>query len=137
MSLDVQSKEACIEKMAETLAQAGFVVEPDTYIEAVLNREKTGSTGVGFGVAIPHGKSKGVAQSGLAFAKLANPIDWQSLDGNPVSVVFLIAVPEENAGIEHLQILVSISRKLMHEDFRNQLLEAKSVDDVFRILETV
>ncbi|MFC4767971.1 PTS sugar transporter subunit IIA [Effusibacillus consociatus] len=137
MSLDVQSKEECIQTMAETLAKAGFVTEPDTYVEAVVNREKTGSTGVGFGVAIPHGKSKGVAQPGVAFAKLAKPVDWKSLDGNPVSVVFLIAVPEENVGNEHLQILVAISRKLIHEDFRNELFEATSVEDVFRILETL
>lgn len=137
MSLDAQTKEECIEKMAGIMAGAGFVSDVAAYVETVLNREKSGSTGVGFGVAIPHGKSKGVRETGLAFAKLSKPIDWQSLDDNPVSIVFLIAVPEEKAGNEHLHILAAISRKLIHEDFRQSLMEAQSAEDVIRILETV
>lgn len=137
LPLDVLTKEECIDKMAESMVKAGFVTDKVSYIETVLNREKTGSTGIGFGVAIPHGKSKGVAAPGLAFSRLSQPIDWQSLDGNPVSVVFLIAVPEENVGNEHLQILIAISRKLMHEDFRNQLLTAQSPKEVVDILQNL
>ncbi|MHB8172531.1 MAG: PTS sugar transporter subunit IIA, partial [Thermincolia bacterium] len=65
------------------------------------------------------------------------PIDWQSLDGNPVSIVFMIAVPEEHVGNEHLQILVAISRKLIHEDFRNQLLGAKNSVEITSILKAI
>ncbi len=137
LPLDVKSKAECIHKMADSMVKAGFVTDKLNYIEMVLHREKTGSTGIGFGVAIPHGKSRGVAIPGLAFARLAQPVDWQSLDGNPVSVVFLIAVPEENVGNEHLQILIAISRKLMHEDFRNQLLTAQSPKAVLDILQNL
>ena len=137
LPLDVKTKEECIDKMAESMVKAGFVKEKPNYIEMVLNREKTGSTGIGFGVAIPHGKSAGVVTPGLAFARLSQPIDWQSLDGNPVSVVFLIAVPENNVGNEHLQILIAISRKLMHEDFRNQLMTAQSPKEVINTLQNL
>ena len=137
LPLTVQNKEECIDKMADCMAKAGFVTDKISYVETVLNREKTGSTGIGFGVAIPHGKSRGVAAPGLAFARLSQPVEWQSLDGNPVSVVFLIAVPEENVGNEHLQILIAISRKLIHEDFRNQLLTAQSPKEVLAILQSL
>jgi PTS system fructose-specific IIA component len=137
LTLEVQSKEDCIGQIAESLDRAGFLTDHASYLEAVLHREKLGSTGVGFGVAIPHGKSSGVAKPGLAFAKLKHPIDWQSLDDKPVSMVFLIAVPEEKAGNEHLQILASISRKLMHEEFRDKLLTAQSPQEVMDIFETV
>ncbi|GAW92124.1 PTS sugar transporter subunit IIA [Calderihabitans maritimus] len=137
LSLDADDKEECIEKMVEKMVKSGAVKNKDTYLQAVLEREEKGSTGVGFGVAIPHGKSEGVAAPALGFAKLARPIDWHSLDGYPVSIVFLIAVPEEQAGNEHLQILAAIARKLMHEEFRNQLKEAKSPEEVIQVLETI
>lgn len=135
--LEVKTKEECIEKMAEHLVQAGFVKDQVAFVEKVLNREKTGSTGIGFGVAIPHGKSNGVQKPGVAFARLAQPIDWQALDNNPVSLVFLIAVPEESAGNEHLQILAAISRRLIHEEFRQQLMETQSFDDLIETLKNV
>lgn len=137
LPLEVQSKEECIDKMAESLVQSGSVKDKDIYVTAVLEREIKGSTGIGFGVAIPHGKSNGVAEPGLSFARLAKPIDWQSLDGSPVSMVFMIAVPEEQVGNEHLKILMAISRKLIHEDFRNQLLEAKESDEIVSILKSI
>lgn len=130
LSLDASSKEGCIEKLTATLENKGVVHDKEVYYQSVIKREELGSTGIGFGVAIPHGKSTGVTKPGLAFGRLKQPIDWQSLDGNPVSVVFLIAVPEEQAGNEHLQILSSISRKLIHEEFRNKLLEAGTAQDI-------
>ncbi|WP_199620249.1 PTS sugar transporter subunit IIA [Paenibacillus alkalitolerans] len=135
--LEASDKENCIKSMIDGLAAAGCVSDKSAYLETVLNREKTGSTGIGFGVAIPHGKSKGVTTAGLAFAKLTRPMDWQSIDGNPVSVVIMIAVPEEAAGNEHLQILIAISRKLIDEDFRNRLMEVENSQQLFSLLETI
>ncbi|WP_003544255.1 PTS sugar transporter subunit IIA [Desulfotomaculum nigrificans] len=137
LSLDVKTKEECIQQMAEQMVKTGAVTNKEAYVQTVLEREQKGTTGVGFGVAIPHGKSDGVAAPALGFAKLAHPVDWQSLDGNPVSIVFLIAVPAEQAGNEHLQILAAIARKLIHEEFRNRLKEAKSPEEVLQVLETV
>lgn len=137
LQLEAGTRDATIEKMVDSLVGAGFVTDAKAYVDAVITRESTGSTGIGFGVAIPHGKSKGVASPGLAFARLSNPVDWNSMDGKPVSMVFLIAVPEEQAGNEHLKILVALSRKLIHQEFRDQLAGAETAQDIFNILETL
>lgn len=137
LGLDSADKEACLRSMIESMSEAGFVIDKEIYLKDVLAREVKGSTGVGFGVAIPHGKSKGIKTPGLAFAKLSNPIDWSSLDGKPVEIVFLIGVPEVNAENDHLKILISISRKLIHEEFRNQLIGATTKEEVLNILEKI
>lgn len=137
LALEAKTKEECLDALAESMIRAGFVTDKAAYLETVLNREKTGSTGIGFGVAIPHGKSKGVAAPGLAFARLTKPVDWQAMDGNPVSVVFLIAVPVENVGNEHLQILIAISRKLMHEDFRQKLFTVNTSEELMATLQNI
>ncbi|TCS83846.1 PTS sugar transporter subunit IIA [Tepidibacillus fermentans] len=136
LSLEATDKKDVISKMANKMAQAGYISDVNLYTEAVFTREEKGSTGIGFQVAIPHGKSKGVSKPGLAFARLAQPTEWQSLDGQPVSMVFLIAVPEEQAGNEHLQILAALSRKLIHEEFRNQLMSAKTAQEVLSLIKT-
>lgn len=135
--LEANSKEDVIRAMVNGLDKAGILTDQAAYQEAVLNREQIGSTGIGFSVAIPHGKSKGVSQAGLAFAKLARPVEWASLDGKPVTAVFLIAVPEEAAGNEHLKILIAISRKLVDEEFRSRLLKVESAQVLTELLETI
>ncbi|WP_017184879.1 PTS sugar transporter subunit IIA [Alkalibacillus haloalkaliphilus] len=135
LDVNVNSREACIDELSKLMENTGVVSDSAVYKDAVLKREEEGSTGIGFGVAIPHGKSSGVEEAGLAFARLSDEIDWQSLDGKPVKSVFLIAIPEEKAGNEHLQILSQLSRKLMHEDFRNKLLQATSSDELIAALD--
>jgi fructose PTS system EIIA component len=132
--LSAPSKEEAIRLLVDSLAEGGSVTDKAAYLEAVLQRETTGSTGIGFGVAIPHGKSPGVAKAGIAFAKLAQPLEWASLDGNPVQVVFMIAVPQEAAGNEHLKILIAISRKLIDEEFRSKLLAVANYDELAALL---
>lgn len=134
LPLEVGTKEEVIAKMTEGLKLSGSVRDGEQYVSDVLEREATGSTGIGFGVAIPHGKSAGVVKPGLAVARMAGPTDWDSLDETPVSIVFLIAVPKENVGNEHLQILVALSRKLIHDDFRQSLLDAGSKQEIIDIL---
>ncbi len=137
LNLDTKTKEETIQKMSEKMQQSGSLSDINHYIQAVLERENKGSTGVGFHVAIPHGKSSSVERPTLAFSKLLNPIDWQSLDGNPVTLVFLIAVPEEDTSNEHLKILSTLSRKLIHEEFRNELHTAKTEQDIMNILNRI
>lgn len=135
--LGAADKDSCIQAMIDGLDAAGCLSNKAQYRETVMKREQAGSTGIGFGVAIPHGKSSGVSKPGLAFAKLASPLNWNSLDGNSVSVVFLIAVPDEAAGNEHLQILIALSRKLIDEQFRQSLIEAKDTRQLADILQTI
>ncbi|MBO8162901.1 MAG: PTS sugar transporter subunit IIA [Brevibacillus sp.] len=134
LSLAAVDKKDCIGRMAERLLQAGCITDLPAYVQAVEEREAAGSTGIGFGVAIPHGKSSGVKRPGLAFARLREPIEWDSLDGQPVSLVFMIAVPEHQAGNEHLQILAALSRKLMHDEFRQQLQASDSATAIVQLL---
>ncbi|MBP2649258.1 MAG: system component, Fru family [Firmicutes bacterium] len=137
IGLDVNSQEECLKVMAEGMKKAGFVSDITTYLAAVKEREAKGSTGIGFEVAIPHGKSDGMVAPGLAFARLKTPIDWNSLDGSPVHLVFLIGVPQAAAGDEHIKILIALSRKLIHSEFREALLAVKSPTDLYQILQDI
>jgi PTS system fructose-specific IIA component len=135
--LETGSKEDVIRKMAAGLQSTGAVTDVEQYVQAVLTREQSSSTGIGFEVAIPHGKAAGVTRASLAFARLSEPTEWESLDDEPVKIVFMIAVPAENVGNEHLQILVSLSRKLIHEEFRESLLHVQTAEEVIEILKNM
>lgn len=128
------TREEAIQQMAEGMHAAGAVTDTAAFIQAVTVREQQSSTGIGFGVAIPHGKSAGVARAALAFSRFRQPLDWESLDDQPAEMAFMIGVPEANAGNEHLQILVALSRKLIHDEFRTELLGAGSKQEVIEIL---
>ena len=93
LNLDSRTKEETIRKMAQMAADEGKVENIEEYVKTVLRREEEFSTAVGFGVAIPHGKTDAVKEPLLAFAKVNN-IEWDAPDGKPVSMVFLIGVPE-------------------------------------------
>ncbi|KGP71265.1 PTS sugar transporter subunit IIA [Pontibacillus yanchengensis] len=135
LDIETTSKTQCIERLAQHMVDSGDVVDIDQYVRDVLKREEEGSTGIGFAVAIPHGKSAGVQAPSLAYARLSAPIDWQSIDGEPVKHAFLIAVPLEQSGNEHLRILSNLSRKLIHEEFRAQLNQVKNAEELVELLE--
>lgn len=128
------SKNDVIKEMVELLDQEGKLSDKDDYYAAVLKREEEFSTGIGMGVAIPHGKSSGVQEAALVFARSTNGVDYESMDGQPAHLFFLIAVPE-GANDEHLKILSTLSRKLMHSDVRESLMNAKSYEEVIEIVQ--
>ncbi len=115
--------------LAEKALEAGYITEVEPYVHAVLEREKEYSTGVGFNIAIPHGKAEPVKEAFVMFTRVNN-VDWQSLDGEPVDLVFQIGVPATDAGDQHLRILAQLSRKLMNDDFREALRKVETVDEV-------
>ncbi|ANF96333.1 PTS sugar transporter subunit IIA [Paenibacillus bovis] len=131
---NVATREEAIQQMAEGMHSAGAVTDTAVFVQAVTAREQQSSTGIGFGVAIPHGKSAGVKRAALAFSRFEQPLEWESLDDQPAAMAFMIGVPEANAGNEHLQILVALSRKLIHDEFRAELLNAGSKQEVIDIL---
>lgn len=137
LDVEASSRADVLNMLIDKMEQNGYILNKETYLNAVNEREGKGSTGIGFGVAIPHGKSDGVKEPGIAFARLRTPVDWNSFDGKPVFCVFLIAVPASNAGNDHLKILIAISKKLMHEDFRNSLLQAKTPEDILEVLRSI
>ncbi|MEN8907525.1 MAG: PTS sugar transporter subunit IIA [Clostridiales bacterium] len=134
LNLDVKDREECLNVLIDRMEEEGFINNKDEYYKSVLTRESTGSTAIGFNVAIPHGKSDGIKLPVLSFARTKNPIDWNSLDGEYINMVFLIGVPEKNSGNEHIKILMSISRKLVHDDFRKRLLNAKTENEIISII---
>jgi PTS system fructose-specific IIA component len=102
--------------------------------DAVWRREETYSTGIGFGVAIPHCKSSAVHASSIAFLRPAQPFLWAADDDEPVNMVILLAINDTAPGDEHLRIIAKLSRRLMHEEFRQKLLEAPAAADVVAAL---
>ncbi|WP_256200972.1 PTS sugar transporter subunit IIA [Thermoanaerobacter thermocopriae] len=88
LNLVAKTKEEVIEKMTDMLYKEGIITSKEDYINEVLKREKLGTTGVGMSIAIPHGKSSSVKRTGVAIAKLHKPVEWNSLDNNPVKMVF-------------------------------------------------
>ncbi|TDY50576.1 PTS system fructose-specific IIA component [Alicyclobacillus sacchari] len=121
------SQEDTIRKVVALAADTGRIKDISAVVQAVLDREQEGTTGFGKGIAIPHGKSDQVKEPTLLFARLANPVDWNSLDGNPVDTLFVILVPAD-AATEHLKILSKLARKLMHDDFVQQIKSIASTE---------
>ncbi len=133
LNLPAKSKNEAIQMLAEKAAAAGRVADVEGYRDAVLHREGEYSTGMGFGVAIPHGKTNAVTEPLLMYATVES-MDWESLDGNPIDVIFMIGVPADNAGDVHLKILANLSRRLMKEDFRTNLRAASTASEVLQVL---
>lgn len=137
LGLDAASREETLTAIIDGISGSGKLSDKEKYRAAVSERERKGTTGIGFGVAIPHGKSEGVASPFVAFAKLNRAVDWDSFDGKPVSTVFMIGVPDKNASNDHLKILIAISKKLMHDEFRAALESAETADDILNVLKSI
>lgn len=134
LGAQVASKQETIEQAVKLMSANGNVKDEALYKQAVLNREEQSSTGVGEGIAIPHAKTSAITAPGLAAMTVPAGVDYDSLDGAPVHLVFLIAAPEsgENA---HLEILSRLSTMLMDETFRKDLLEAQDKKDFLNIID--
>ncbi|MGA9115295.1 MAG: PTS sugar transporter subunit IIA [Bacteroidota bacterium] len=126
------SKEGVMEAMIDLVASSPKVLDKQKVREAILDREKIMSTGVGNGFAIPHGKTDAVSDIVAAFAVTAEPIDYQSLDEKPVRLVFLL-VGKNNMVGPHIKLLSRISRLMNKEEFRKRLLEAESARQVLEM----
>ena len=130
--LTSKSKEGVLRELVHVLSQAEEQVNEDRMIETLLERESLGSTGIGEGVAIPHGKSKEVKRILASFGRSETGLDFQSLDGKPTHLFFLLIAPENSAGM-HLKALAQISRLMKDQNFRKRLMEAKSADDIYSV----
>lgn len=130
-----------IKQMSELFDGKGIYSDKEGYYNAVLEREEMIATAVGMNVAIPHGKTDIVKRTAVAFGKLKEPIMWAPSDGegegDQVKIVFLLAVPDTNANNTHLMILASLARALMHDEKRNQFLNAQTSKDVLDALEDI
>ena len=134
LSLSAGSKDDAIERMIDLIGASGALTDRDLLIKAVRAREEVGTTGLGDGIAIPHGKCDGVDRPALAFARSDEGVKWGAPDGSLANLVFLIAVPEAAAGNEHLRILASLARSLVKADFRGLLMAAANPQEVHEVL---
>ena len=128
--LEGKNKEAVITELVDLLNEARQLTDRDAVLEAVLTREQTRSTGIGAGIAIPHGKCKGVKDLVMAIGIANEPIDFASIDGKPIKVVVLLASPQDRTG-PHIQALARISRLMLDEKFKEKLEIAKSAEEVY------
>lgn len=126
-------KKSAIAEMIDVAAAAGKISDRESMLQATLEREATRTTGIGNGLAIPHGKSAGVTGLVMALGKAAQPIDFDSIDGKPVTLVILLASPPDKAG-PHIQALARISRLMTDVKFRQALDKAASADEVFDLI---
>ena len=130
------SKEEVIRELVELLVRAGAIKERDVakLVQTLLKRESLGSTGIGQGVAIPHGKSDCVSKLVAAFGISRSGVDFDALDGEPVHLFFLLVAPEDSAG-PHLKALARISRLLKDKHFRDSLRIAKDEKALLKIIQ--
>ena len=127
-----ESKEEIINELIDLFKDDPRVEDIEKVRSAVLEREKVMSTGVGKGFAIPHGKTNAVKEIVGAFGKIKDGIDYESLDGNPVNLVFLL-VGKDNLISTHIKLLSRISRLMNKDDFRHRLVEANSADEIVKL----
>ena len=132
INLPGSTKDEILNAMIEIASSSDRVTDRDKVRNAILEREKIMSTGVGSGFAIPHGKTDAVSDIVGAFAVTAQPIDYQSLDEQPVRIVFLL-VGKDNMVGPHIKLLSRISRLMNKEDFRKKLLEAGNPAEVLEL----
>ena len=130
----ISNKEEAIDHLVNLLDQSGKLNDKEIYIESVLNREKQSTTGIGDGVAIPHGQSEGVKTAGLSAMVVKEGLDFKSLDGQPTYLFFMIGAPKDSEGA-HLQALAQLSTLLMEEDFRNALINASSKEEFLQLID--
>lgn len=132
-----QTQEEVIDELIEQLDASGRLNTVATFKDAILEREKEGTTGMGMNIAIPHGKSAAVKRPSVAFGIKRDGVDWKSMDGTEAKLIFMIAVPETSAGDDHLKILQMLSRRLMDEAFREALLDVTTKEEAYQLLDTI
>ncbi len=132
VNLQARDKKGVIDEMVTPVASIAGTGQEEL-VKVLLERERLGSTGIGGGIGIPHGKLKDLESLVLGFGLSHQGVDFESMDGRPTHIFFLLMTPENSAGV-HLKLLARISRLLKDEDFKQKLLQAASADDVLSIV---
>ena len=135
VDLKGETKEDIIAELVDTLAVGDAISDRDKVLQAVLEREKIMSTGIGDGIAIPHGKSDAVEKLVAALGTQRRGVDFEALDGEPAYVFFLLVSPANVSG-PHIKALARISRLLKNDDFKKKLIAAETAAEIIEIIET-
>lgn len=131
--LEAKSKSEAIAELVNLLAANGEVTNPKQVLEAVLDRESTRTTGIGNGLAIPHGKCDGTSNLAMAIGRPATPIDFQAIDGRPVNLIWLLTSPKDKTG-PHIHALARISRLMTIDKFRQAIAGAKTAQELYDVI---
>ncbi len=126
-------KRGVIDELVDVLTANGCSAKPDALKEAIWTREQTRTTGIGQGLAIPHGKCAGMTELAMAFGKPAKPMDFEAIDQKPVKLIVLLASPPDRTS-DHIQALAHISRLLVSDEFRQSIYDADDADALWDLL---
>lgn len=137
IQLEGTNRDEVIDEMIGKLDREGILTSKADFRKAILDREAESTTGIGMNIAIPHGKSNSVKKPAVVFGIKHDGVDWKSFDQTDAKLIFMIAVPKESVGDAHLKILQMLSRKLMDDTFREQLLAVKTKEEAYSLLETI
>jgi len=131
--VESKDKKAVITELIDQLDAKGLLLDREQALKSVLLREQTKSTGIGSGIAIPHGKCQAVNELVMALGIAKEPIEFESIDGKPVKIIILLLSPADQTG-PHIQALAKISRLMLDENFKQQLENAESTEKVYELL---
>lgn len=135
VGLEAKDKSDVLYKMAKLLLKENYINDVDLFVEDVYLREAEGCTGIGNGIAIPHGKSASAKQVGIAIATLNHPIEWETLDGKPVDTIFLFCVSDDsNFARNHMILLSHVAAKLADDDLLLKIRKAKNDLEIVDLL---
>ncbi|TFJ92485.1 fructose-specific PTS transporter subunit EIIC [Lentibacillus salicampi] len=137
MKVSGSTQEEVVDEFVQMLDADNCISSKETVKQAIFDREKESTTGLGMNIAIPHAKSAAVKKPAVVFGISPDGIDWKSLDGTDAKLIFMIAIPEERAGDDHLKILQMLSRKLMDDSFREQLMNAHTKEEAYELLDAI
>ncbi len=132
-SLAATSKKGVLEELAKCLVPGPDNLSLQTVMDVLLDRERLGSTGIGDNIAIPHGKLPQLSQLLLCFGRSLKGVDFDTMDGKPSHIFFMLLAPSNSAGL-HLKALAKISRMLMSQQFRDNLMKADGADEIYRLI---
>jgi PTS system nitrogen regulatory IIA component len=131
--LKARDKKGVLEELAETVVSHEPSVDKRSLVRVLLERERLGSTGIGEGVAIPHGKFDGISRPVISFGRSRKGLDFESMDGQPAFLFFLLVAPENSASI-HLKALAKIAKILKNRSFRQVLMEVHTREELYQTI---
>lgn len=131
--LKARDKKKVLEELAESIVKIRPSLDKDSLVKVLLERERLGSTGIGDGVAIPHGKFHGINEPVISFGRSLKGLDFEAMDGQPVFLFFLLVAPENSASV-HLKALARIAKLLKNSSFRKTLMELQTGQEIYNAI---
>lgn len=131
--LKAKDKKGVLEELAGVISRHESSIDKGALVKVLVERERLGSTGIGDGVAIPHGKMNGVSRPIISFGRSRQGLDFDSMDGQPTHLFFLLIAPEDSSSV-HLQVLAKIAKILKNRDFRKKLMEPETKKELYQTI---